>query len=308
VSLTILNVAYPLVPVGPDTAGGAEQVLTALDRGIANAGHRSLVLAAEGSITHGTLIPSPVWKCQINDEARAWAAREHAGLISKILNNLQVDVIHFHGLDFFDYWPRHATPCVATLHLPPDWYPHVVFECKRKHTCLTCVSANQRRRCPASAMPIHTVSQGIDVDAFSESPPFSEASQGNYALALGRICPEKGFHFAIDAATKAGVPLLIGGQIYGYSAHEIYFEQQIKPRLTNRVRFLGPVGFRQKQRLLSAARCLLVPSTDSEMANAIRRIERLSREDCRKSAQARFSLDRMMEDYFRIYSDISRAS
>ena len=30
-SMTVLNVAYPLAPVGPDAVGGAEQVLSALD-------------------------------------------------------------------------------------------------------------------------------------------------------------------------------------------------------------------------------------------------------------------------------------
>ncbi|TIU34927.1 MAG: glycosyltransferase family 4 protein, partial [Mesorhizobium sp.] len=33
-TLTVLNVAYPLAPVGPDAVGGAEQVLSALDRAL----------------------------------------------------------------------------------------------------------------------------------------------------------------------------------------------------------------------------------------------------------------------------------
>ncbi len=33
--LRILNVAYPLLPVGPGSAGGAEQILYLLDRGLA---------------------------------------------------------------------------------------------------------------------------------------------------------------------------------------------------------------------------------------------------------------------------------
>ncbi len=54
--MTILNVAYPLAPVRPDTAGGAEQVLAMLDRALAAAGHRSVVVACEGSEVQGTLI------------------------------------------------------------------------------------------------------------------------------------------------------------------------------------------------------------------------------------------------------------
>src|SRR5436189_6305216 len=53
-SLTVLNVAYPLAPVGQDAVGGAEQVVTALDRALLRAGHRSLVIGCEGSSIGGT--------------------------------------------------------------------------------------------------------------------------------------------------------------------------------------------------------------------------------------------------------------
>ena len=48
-TLTILSVAYPLAPVGIDAGGGAEQVLTALDRALAAAGHRSRAPPPSGS-------------------------------------------------------------------------------------------------------------------------------------------------------------------------------------------------------------------------------------------------------------------
>jgi glycosyltransferase involved in cell wall biosynthesis len=35
-----------------------------------------------------------------------------------------------------------------------------------------------------------------------------------FALALGRICPEKGLHEAIDAAALAQIPLVIAGQVF----------------------------------------------------------------------------------------------
>ena len=47
--LTVLNVSYPLAPVSSATAGGAEQVLLTIDHGLVRAGHRSIVIAPEGS-------------------------------------------------------------------------------------------------------------------------------------------------------------------------------------------------------------------------------------------------------------------
>ena len=45
-----------LFPVGPDAVGGAEQVLSALDRALVAAGHRSLVVAWRGSEVAGELL------------------------------------------------------------------------------------------------------------------------------------------------------------------------------------------------------------------------------------------------------------
>ena len=39
--LKVLNVAFPLAPVGPNAVGGAEQVLSMLDRALVDRGHES---------------------------------------------------------------------------------------------------------------------------------------------------------------------------------------------------------------------------------------------------------------------------
>ncbi|RYY04731.1 MAG: glycosyltransferase family 4 protein, partial [Alphaproteobacteria bacterium] len=51
--LTVASVAYKLAPVGPDAVGGSEQVLTAIDAALVAAGHRSIVVAMEGSRSAG---------------------------------------------------------------------------------------------------------------------------------------------------------------------------------------------------------------------------------------------------------------
>ncbi len=54
--LTVLNVTYPLTPVGPDGVGGAEQVLMQLDTALTKAGHHSILIAGAGLVTRGTLL------------------------------------------------------------------------------------------------------------------------------------------------------------------------------------------------------------------------------------------------------------
>ena len=79
-TLTILSVAYPLAPVGIDAGGGAEQVLTTLDRALAAAGHRSLVVACAGSSAFGQLIEVSREDGLLDQAARerAWARHRAA--------------------------------------------------------------------------------------------------------------------------------------------------------------------------------------------------------------------------------------
>jgi glycosyltransferase involved in cell wall biosynthesis len=104
------------------------------------------------------------------------------------------------------------------------------------------------------------------VDAFAGRHP-----KRNFALMLGRICPEKGVHLALDAARLAGISLLIAGEVYDYEAHRRYFEEEVRPRLDRQRRFLGPIGFARKRRLLNAARCVLVPSLAPETSSLVAR-------------------------------------
>jgi len=88
-------------------------------------------------------------------------------------------------------------------------------------------------------------------------------------MSLGRICPEKGFHHALDAAALAGIPLLSAGQAFPYQDHERYFTEQIQPRLRLRARFAGNLDFPRKRRFLGAALCLLMPSLIAETSSLV---------------------------------------
>ncbi|MCC2664445.1 MAG: glycosyltransferase, partial [Geminicoccaceae bacterium] len=233
--LSVLNVAYPFAPVGPDAVGGAEQILTSLDRALVESGQRSIVVACEGSEVAGTLLPTPRIRGEITEDARRRAHQRHRAAIEQELRRWRVDLVHMHGLDFHAYLPPAGPPVLATLHLPPDWYPPEVFEPARPETHLHCVSASQRARCPPGARLLPDVPNGVAVDALA-----ARHAKRRFALALGRICPEKGFHIALDAARRAGMALLLAGEVFGYEAHEAYFAREIAPRLDARRRFLGP--------------------------------------------------------------------
>lgn len=339
--LTVLSVAYPLTEVGEDAVGGSEQVLTLLDRALTEAGHQSLVVAAEGSLIRGTLIPSPRARGKLNDQLRRGAQQIHKQLILATLKKYPVDLVHMHSLDFHRYVPGPEVPTLATLHLPPDWYSRNIFRLKRRNLFLNCVSVSQHKACPQSSLLLPSIPNGVDVRRFE-----GRSVKRNYALALGRICPEKGFHFALDAAGAARTELLLAGEIFPYASHRDYFKKQIAPRLNDERQFLGPVGFARKKQLLREAKCLLIPSTvaetsslvamealasgtpviafrsgalpeivehgrtgylvsnTKEMAQAISAAGKLDPEECREAARRRFSADTMIARYAQLYHRI----
>jgi glycosyltransferase involved in cell wall biosynthesis len=266
VSLAILSVAYPLAPVSADAVGGAEQVLAQLDRALVSAGHRSIVVAQEGSKVAGTLVSVPAPSGTLNDAAEATAQAGTREAIAAALTRFPVDLIHMHGIDFDAYLPPPGVPVLATLHLPPSWYADTALRPGRPDTWLHCVSAAQHRDCPPGLALLPPIPNGVDVHAFA-----GRHAKRNFALMLGRICPEKGVHLALDAAKQADMPLLIAGEVYGYQAHQRYFKEEVQPRLDRWRRFLGPVGFNRKRRLLNAARCLLVPSLAPETSSLVAR-------------------------------------
>jgi glycosyltransferase involved in cell wall biosynthesis len=108
------------------------------------------------------------------------------------------------------------------------------------------------------------VPNGVDLSVLRPGP-----RKHRFALSLGRICREKNFHQALDAAREAGVPILLAGEVFAYANHQRYFREEIEPRLGRGARFLGPLGLAPKRRLLAAARCLVVPSRIAETSSLV---------------------------------------
>jgi glycosyltransferase involved in cell wall biosynthesis len=342
VRLAVLTVAFPLAPVRPDTAGGAEQVAGMIDAALMDRGHRSIVLAAEGSITHGLLVTAGRVEGVINDGARALAYARYRTAIETILDRFPVDVIHMHGHDFADYLPRAGVPVLVTLHLPLEMYSPDPLAVQQPGTFFQCVSEFQRKAWPQDPRMLPVIPNGVEL-----GPPPTVGNPRSGAVALGRICPEKGFDIALRAAKRAGVRCTLAGAVFAYEAHQRYYDSEIVPLLDGERRFIGLTDPNRKRRLLSSAQCLLAPSMvretsslvamealacgtpviafpngalpeivehgrtgflvrdEAEMADAILRAGEIDPAECRKAAEERFSFQRTADGYMDVYQTLA---
>jgi glycosyltransferase involved in cell wall biosynthesis len=264
-SLTVLSVAFPFAALGPRAVGGAEHVLGWIDAALVARGHRSIVVARADSKVRGILLGTPAADGFVSDDQKRAVWQRHRDAVMRAMAEFEPDVVHMHGVDFHAYLPPEGdTPVLVTLHLPPSWYPREVFTMRRADLSLHCVSRSQHAQCPASPHLMPPIANGVPV-----RPARPRVGRGDFVLGLGRVCAEKNWHAALDAARLARVPMVLAGQVFGYPAHLDYFETQVRPRLDADRRFVGALGPRTKHRLLCRARCVVVPSLAPETSSLV---------------------------------------
>ncbi len=164
----------------------------------------------------------------------------------------EFDLIHS-NYDFMalSYSRLVKTPVLTTIHgfSSPKIMP--VYE---KYRDGYFVSISDSDRAPGLNY-LGTVYNGIDLSLY----PF-QATAGNDLIFLGRIHPDKGVHLAIEVARLSGMSLTIAGIIQD----QTYFQEQVKPHLDHKIRYIGPVDVSGKNSLFARAHALLHLNTIPE--------------------------------------------
>jgi glycosyltransferase involved in cell wall biosynthesis len=269
----MLFVAYPLLPVSEDSSGGAEQVLSTLERELTSKGSRVTVAACSGSEVAGTLYVTGAPASGSLGSARMHEAR-HAAQCMELLSVREsigagFSLVHDHSGSFFAdaHVHRLQVPVLATLHLPRSFYPAGFFNRVAPNVHFNCVSKSQLKTFLDVPGMLGFVSNGIALEHF----PVQTHKKG-YLLWLGRICEEKGTHTALDVAEKTGLPIVLAGAVYPLAYHQSYFEYEIAPRLQrlgSQARFVKSPSFATKLDLLRNAKAVVITSSAEETSSLV---------------------------------------
>jgi len=267
----VLLVAYPLLSVSENCAGGAEQVLWALDRELRSRGHHTVVAASNGSQVSGELFATGE-PASAPDQFAARDEEQTRRLIHWLNSDEcpQFDLVHDQSGSFWRHADRVPFPILTTLHLPRSFYPVESFSSIPANVHFNCVSESQLRTFSALPRLLGYVPNGIALNRFPVSETPVEARE--YVLWLGRICEEKGTHVALDVAHEVGQRIIIAGQVYPFIYHQKYFAREIIPRLKRagtKARFVNSPSFPEKLDLLQNARALLLTSLVDETSSMV---------------------------------------
>ena len=253
--MKIAQIASICFSIPPRSHGGTEIAIDLLTRGLVARGHEVTLFASGDSRTTASLHAVVPRATQDDPGATSYLEREMEvrnvaeayGLARRF------DLLHSH-------WPTPAAyfsaaterPSVMTyayIERPLHEYYRAHFP--RLHS--VCVTEAQNRML-GGGLPV--IRYGVDVARV----PFS-ATAGDYLVTVGRLVPHKGADRAIAIAKRAGLPLVIVGDVTPYlEESESFYEERIRPRVDGvRVRHFARLGNDEVLALVAGARAFVFP-------------------------------------------------
>jgi glycosyltransferase involved in cell wall biosynthesis len=256
--LRIVLVAPPYFEVPPKGYGGTEAVVADLADALAARGHDVTLL---GAGTPGTLARFvPLWPATQGERlGEPYPEVMHTMKVRRAIAEIAAEhgahIVHDHTLAGplnAPVYRAQGIPTVATVHGPIDDDLRPYYRLLGDDVGLIAISDRQRELAPELnwAGRVHNAIR-------PEEWPF-RADKGDYALFLGRYAPYKGAHLALKAAHEAGVPLVLAAKC-DEPSEKAYFDECVRPLLTDRDHVFGPADATQKRDLLAGARCVLFP-------------------------------------------------
>jgi glycosyltransferase involved in cell wall biosynthesis len=318
----------------PRHYGPWEQIASNIAEGLVKHGIDVTLFATGNSLTTGKLyaICDEGYEEDRTQDAKVLECLHISNLMEKAA---QFDIIH-NNFDFLPltYSGLIDTPVITTIHGFSS--SKIIPVYKKYNSTGHYVSISKADRNPELNY-MATVYNGIDTKHFE----FNEAPD-EYLLYFGRIHHDKGTAEAIDIAKKSGRKLLIAGLIQDENYFKEKIEPQLNSRieyignaepaqrntlLKNAYALLHPINFNEPfgmsvaeamlcgtpvvaynrgsmPELIKHGKTGFLVNTIDEAVKAVAQIETIKRRDCCKWSASKFSCEKMVEDYLKLYKKI----
>lgn len=342
--LKIAQIAPLWFSIPPKKYGGTERIISFLTEQMTERGHKVSLFAPKSSKTKANLV-SIIKKGVIEAGGRwntyYWNVLNHSLAFEKAKD---FDVIHCHWEIMGTYFQRFVkTPVVHTLHNIPGkgnmmWN---VFKAYQKDANLVFISESERKNSPIKFKNNWIIYNGIDLKPFKFNP-----KPRNHYVWVARVCKEKGIENAIKIAQKTGIKLLMAGQIQHqhkpyfnekvkpHLNSKIRFVGELNQKklakfYANAKACLYPIEWEEPFGLVMAesmacgtpviafkrgsvpelikhGKTGFIVKTNSEAVEAVKKIEDISRYECRDHIEDNFTLEKMADDYEKLYYKLAK--
>lgn len=254
-------------PVKEPFAGGLEAFTFEITRRLQQRGHQVTLFASESSdpnlplhsiLSDKNYDKKTRMRQKVKDMCSEYIEEHHAyHKLMVSIDDFGFDIVFNNSLHYVPITMANlvATPMVTVLHTPPFYELAMAIKAEQKQPCINyyTVSAKNAESWKTVLASCGVVYNGIDVNQWKF---YEEGMQDDYAVWLGRIHPDKGLEYAIEAAQLAQIPLKIAGGI----ADKKYYTNKIEPLLTDDVEMLGLLNHKDLNHLIGRARvCLITP-------------------------------------------------
>src|SRR3989344_858905 len=253
--------------VPPKHKNGAEFIVSWLTEEFINRGHEVTLFATGDSKTKAKLVS--IFPTSLTNDKNPPLPQPFVSLWNTLLaasHGSEFDIIHSHTISTVFGMPFVGeTPVVETLHsslsTPEKNTANLRFVSEQfQKINYVSVSNNQLQEFNKfyknNATKSRNIYNGIPVERFE-----FENTPKDYLLYIGYINKNKGADTAVRVARKLGMKLILAGANY---FEEEFFEKEIKPYLNDKIKYIGPIDFKEKIELYKNAYATLAPISWSE--------------------------------------------
>lgn len=255
--LRIAQIAPTIFPVPPQDHGGTERIINDLCLALKRAGVEVTLFAPSDSLVDvsrvGVFPSLQSLEQAYGSVPPSIPAVLEAARMEDLRQRLDdFDVVHCHG-EFFHAAllgekRRHS---LTTIHWRVDELDRALFFEAFPDLPVAAISGAQQAALPASNRA-GVVHHGIERDRYALS-----LARGSHLAFVGRMTDQKRPDVAIRVANAAGREIQLAGTVD--VGNPLYFDREVRPLLSDRARYLGPLRDREKAGLLGGAAALLFP-------------------------------------------------